>query len=97
VILIPRRELEAWLLYDPAAIAAVFGKKRGPAVTGNPENLFDPKKYLRDLARRAYGKEYLNTVHNAQIAKHIDPRKLRASRSFFPHFEFVEQVKRILR
>jgi len=97
VVLIPRREIEAWLLYDAPAIAAAFAERRVPAVPGNPENVQDPKRFLRDLIKRVYGKEYLNTVHNGQIAKHIDPRRLKRSASFFPHFGFTERIKAILR
>jgi hypothetical protein len=97
VVLIPKREIEAWLLYDRAAIAAVFRKTARPSLPGNPESLADPKKYLRDLVWRKYRKTYLATVHNALIAKEIDVSLLRRSSSFSPHFTFAAKVKLMLR
>src|SRR5271157_2682991 len=79
VVLIPKREIEAWLLYDGAAIATAFSERKPPKIPGNPESLPDPKKHLRDLIWRKYRKEYLNTLHNPQIAKHIDLALLRKS------------------
>lgn len=96
VILIPKREIEAWLLYDGAAIAAAFSERRHPQVPGNPESLLDPKKYLRDLIWKKYRKEYLNTVHNPLIAKHIDLALLGRSGSFAPHLAFARTVRGML-
>ncbi len=96
VVLIPKREIEAWLLYDGAAIAAAFSERRHPQVPGNPESLLDPKKHLRDLIWKKYRKEYLNTVHNPLIAKHIDLRLLGRSGSFAPHLAFARTVRGML-
>lgn len=93
IVLLPKRELEAWLLYNAAAIASAFRQHRVAKVPGDPEQLSDPKKHLRRLIRATYGKEYLNTVHNIQIAKHLDVKQLKRSRSFCPHFGFAEAVK----
>ncbi len=95
VVLIPRREIEAWLLYDGAAIASAFRERRPPRLPGNPESLVDPKKHLRDLIWKKYRKEYLNTVHNAVIAKEIDVLCLRDCRSFLPHLTFVAVVRQM--
>ncbi|MBZ5668231.1 MAG: DUF4276 family protein [Acidobacteriia bacterium] len=97
VVLIPKREVEAWLLYDGAAIAAAFMENQQPRLPGNPESLLDPKEHLRDLIWRKYGKQYLNTVHNARIGKHIDVRLLSRSASFAPHPLFAATVRRMLR
>jgi len=97
VVLIPKREIEAWLLYDANAIAAAFNETRRPRVPGNPESLLDPKKHLRDIIWVKYHKEYLNTIHNARIAKHIDVSFLSKSASFAPHPEFTEVVRKMLR
>jgi hypothetical protein len=43
VLLIPRREIEAWLLYDGDAIARAFGEHRRPQLPHDPEVLSDPK------------------------------------------------------
>jgi hypothetical protein len=97
VVLIPKRQIEAWLLYDGTAIAAAFNESRRPPLPGNPESLLDPKKHLRDLVWRRYRKDYLNTVHNAVIAKHIDVSLLRPSSSFAPHVIFTRTVRTMLR
>lgn len=96
VVLIPKREIEAWLLYDGAAIAAAFSEPKAPKVPGNPETLLDPKRHLRDLIWRKYRKEYLNTVHNPKIAKRIDLALLRRSGSFAPHVDFARNVRGML-
>ncbi len=96
IILIPKREIEAWLLYDGQAIAKTFKGQNMPKLPGNPESILDPKKYLRDLVRKSYRKEYLNTIHNAQIASRIKPQSLRKSQSFLPHFGFSSRVKTML-
>lgn len=97
VVLLPKREVEAWLLYDSRAIAAAFNEDAMARLPGDPESLLDPEKHLRDLIWRKYRKDYLNTVHNAQIAKHIDVSLLKRSASFAPHPVFVAKVKELLR
>jgi hypothetical protein len=52
VVLIPKREIEAWLLYDASAIASAFRERLLPPLPGNPESLQDPKKYLGDLIKK---------------------------------------------
>jgi hypothetical protein len=96
VVLIPKREIEAWLLYDALAIATAFREKKRPRLPGHPESLSDPKKHLRDLVRKLYRKEYLNTIHNPKIAKHIDVTFLKRSGSFAPHIAFTARVKHTL-
>jgi hypothetical protein len=96
VVLIPKREIEAWLLYDSHAIASAFREKRVPKIPGQPESLDDPKKCLRDLVHKTYGKVYLHTVHNARIAKYIDTSLLTRAQSFAPHFAFTTAVKNML-
>jgi Domain of unknown function (DUF4276) len=97
VVLIPKREIEAWLLYDAAAIAKAFHERQRPPLPGNPELLTDPKKHLRNMIRTRYRNDYLNTLHNGLIAKHIDATLLRASRSFAPHFVFIRAIRGMLR
>jgi len=69
VVLLPKREIEAWLLYDAAAIAAAFNETQRPKLPGDPESLEDPKKHLHDLIWKKYRKDYLNTIHNKLIAR----------------------------
>jgi hypothetical protein len=96
VVLIPKREIEAWLLYDSRAIASAFREHKSPKVPGDPESLADPKKHLRDLIWKEYRKRYLNTLHNPLIATRIDVSILRRSGSFAPHFAFTEKVRGML-
>lgn len=93
VVLIPKREIEAWLLYDGQAIARAFKGAQPPHLPGNPETIADPKKHLRDLIWKKYRKEYLNTVHNAPIARHINIALLHKSPSFSPHIAFTKKVR----
>jgi len=93
VVLIPKREIEAWLLYDGLAIARAFKSAEPPHLPGDPESIADPKKHLRDLIWKKYRKEYLNTVHNAPIARHINIGLLRKSASFSPHLAFTQKVR----
>lgn len=97
VVLLPKREIEAWLLYDGGAIAAAFNEIQHPRVPGNPESLLDPKKHLRDLIWKKYRKAYLNTVHNARIAKRIDVSRLTRAASFARHPVFTAAVRKMLR
>jgi len=96
VVLIPKREIEAWLLYDMGAIAKAFRETKTARLHGNPENLRDPKGTLEDLVWKAYRKSYVNTVHNPQIAKHINITQLNTCKSFAPHPDFVAQLKKLL-
>ena len=97
VVLIPKREIEAWLLYDEKAIASAFREQKAPVLPGNPESLQDPKKYLRDLVWKSYRKSYLNTLHNPIIAKHISVGLLKRCNSFSPHFDFILKVKDMIK
>jgi len=97
VILIPKREIEAWLLYDAGAIAAALNERRRPRLPGNPETLTDPKRFLGKLVWMCYHKDYLNTIHNELIAKHINVSLLKKSGSFAPHPPFVKQIRAKLR
>ena len=97
VVLIPKREIEAWLLYDGGAIATTFNGADPPRLPGNPESIADPKKHLRDIVRKKYQKQYLNTVHNAPIARRINTALLRKSASFLPHYAFTQTVRGMIR
>jgi hypothetical protein len=96
VVVIPKREIEAWLLYDAGAIATVFQEAKYPKLPGNPESLRDPKKHLRELVRNTYRKEYLTTVHNPKIAKNMDLASLGRCPSFTPYPIFSATVRRAL-
>jgi hypothetical protein len=97
VVLIPKREIEAWLLYDARAIAIALRERTHPPLPGNPEHLRDPKSHLCNLVWKKYRKIYLHTTHNGRIAKQIDTALLRGSPSFSPHFEFAARVRPLVR
>jgi hypothetical protein len=97
IVLIPKREIESWLLYDARAIATALRERIHLPLPGNPENLVDPKNHLRSLVWNRYRKIYLHTTHNGRIANQIDPALLRRSRSFSPHFDFATRVRDLVR
>jgi hypothetical protein len=92
VVLIPRNEIEAWLLYDADAIAKAFKERKKPRLPHDPERLPDAKGFLGKLVDKEYSKQYLNTQHNELIAKHVSISLLRRSQSFAPHLNFVEAL-----
>jgi hypothetical protein len=91
VVLIPRREIESWLLYDADAIAKAFSEKKKVKLPHDPESLPDPKKYLSELVDKEYEKQYLNTKHNELIARLVNISMLRRSGSFAPYPYFVSK------
>lgn len=95
VILIPCREIEAWLLYDARAIAQAFNEHKIPRVPGNPELINDPKHFLAEIISKFYRKQYINTKHNSKIAGFIDLNKLRKCASFSPLPAFVRELENI--
>ena len=97
IVLIPLREIEAWLLYDAEAIAGAFKGRKVPRLPGDPESLQDPKKALRAIVWRTYRRHYLHTVHNEIIAKNVDTQRLRRARSFVSYPPFVATIGADLR
>jgi hypothetical protein len=92
VVLIPCREIEAWLLYDAEAIAKTFNEKKVISLPGKPESISDPKGLLEYLIRKSYRKVYIHTKHNQLIAKNIKISKLRPSISYRRHPEFIKRI-----
>ncbi len=98
IVLIPVREIEAWLLFDSKAIASTFRQQRKlPRLPGDPESLQDPKKKLGEIVWKTYRKQYLNTIHNEVIAKNLDPHLLNKASSFRLYPPFVATLKSELR
>lgn len=97
IVLIPVREIEAWLLFDPMAIASTFRGGKKPHLPGDPESLQNPKKTLGEIVRKTYQKQYLNTIHNEIIAKNLNPKFLNKARSFELYPPFVRALKGELR
>ena len=92
VILIPKEEIEAWLMYDAKAIATAFKQNTLLKLPSNPEDVPDPKGCLGKLIEKKYERNYLHTVHNAEIAKHIRVSQLAKAVSFAPHPLFTARI-----
>ncbi len=92
LILIPVRELEAWLLTDAVALRNVFNMRKQPRVPSMPERVRDPKKKLRDIVLKYSGKRYVNTFHNQKIAAALQITNVFQCRSFQPYPEFISGI-----
>jgi hypothetical protein len=92
-IVIPIEEIEAWLMSDGNALKRAFSLKKAPNLSGNPEYIVSPKEKLESLVWRLSGKSkrYINTVHNAVIAKHVTVSNLRRCAAFHEFERFVRQ------
>jgi hypothetical protein len=93
VVLIPVKEIESWLMYDPLALRTAFKGHTTPRLPPNPESLDDPKSALEKLIRLAFGKIYVNTIYNERIARHVSLNCLDRSRSFAPYVPFVKEIR----
>lgn len=91
LILIPVREMEAWLLTDPRALKKVFSLHKQPKLPGNPESILDPKKKLTEIIWKCGMKRYINTIHNKKIAKAMSISKAKTCKSFRPYPAFVSK------
>ncbi len=70
IVIIPIREIEAWLLSDNQAIRRAMKLINNIAEISNPEEIIDPKRKLNEIVYLKSGrtKRYLNTAHNKKIA-----------------------------
>jgi Domain of unknown function (DUF4276) len=93
-IIIPVRELEAWLLADHTAIQRAFRFRAPLGQIANPQGIQRPKEFLRDLIYQRSERRiiYLNTVHNVKIAEQCTPANLRRCESFQPLADFVART-----
>ncbi len=91
VIIIPVREIEAWLLADEKAINKAMKLKRVLSRIVNPEGIQRPKERLGTIVyiNSGHSKRYVNTIHNPQIAAECAPANLRRCPSFVPFSTFV--------
>lgn len=89
LIVIPREELEAWLLADVEAIRKVFSIQNGIKPISDVEKISSPKEYLEKLVRFHSERKYLNTVHNKKIAQEINIKKLVGYPSYKSFHDYV--------
>jgi dissimilatory sulfite reductase (desulfoviridin) alpha/beta subunit len=94
LVVIPTKEMEAWLLSDSAAIKNTFNLKGKVKITTNVEMIDNPKERLRDLIWKKGKKRYLNTVHNKKIANIISLKALRKCESFKPLDVYIKRYLR---
>ncbi len=93
LILIPIREMEAWLLVDSSALQKAFSMRKLPKVPTTPELIIDPKRKLAEIVWKDTRKRYTNTVHNSKIAALIQISKLNSKcRSFRPYPVFISSI-----
>jgi hypothetical protein len=93
VVVIPVRQIEAWLLADQDAVSDAFKLHRRVKHQANPEGIRDPKQRLGELLAERSGKrvQYLNSVHNPLIAQHARVDQLRRCPSFTGFEAFVRE------
>jgi Domain of unknown function (DUF4276) len=92
IIIIPVREIEAWLLADHEAIHRAMKLNKALRQTPNPEAIPEPKEYLSDLIyRNSDRKRYINTLDNRKIAAECQIENLRRCPSFVPFVEFIQK------
>ncbi len=95
-VVIPTKELEAWLLADMDALRATFNLVKTPKVIHHPETIASPKEHLGEIIRKnskEKRRRYVNSVHNLTIAKHVSEKKILAKCPSFRVFgNFVKDV-----
>jgi hypothetical protein len=92
-VVIPVREIEAWLLSDEVAIKKAFKLPKAPRRISNPQSILRPKEYLRDMVYRCSNHQttYVNSIHNEKIARLVSIRSLGLRcTSFEPFRTFFE-------
>jgi len=81
-----REELEAWLLADGKAIAAILSTAAHPvaniADAKNPDHVSNPKGRMKRLFRDHRRGEFNDLIHAIKIIQVADLRRLRRSESF---------------
>lgn len=91
VIVIPVREIEAWLLSDHEAIRSALKISAPIKRVSDPERIPDAKKHLGNIIYHASKKKltYLNTIHNVKIARACQIGNYRRCESFQPLQDYV--------
>ncbi len=91
IVLIPVREIEAWLLSDNEALKIIFGMQRTPRILKRTESIPQPKEYLRNAIWVTAKIRYIPTVHNARIAEKSKLSELRKCKSFLFLDQYIKQ------
>jgi Domain of unknown function (DUF4276) len=93
LIVIPVREIEAWLLADHQAIFSAMKLVDNLGQIANPESLQNPKEYLGRLiySRSRKKTRYVNAIHNAKIAALCKSNNLRRCPSYIPFHDFISE------
>jgi len=91
LIVIPVREIEAWLLADHRAITKAMKLRVTINQIANPEAIPNAKEYLGRLiyTKSGHQRRYINTIDNAKIAVECVPTNLQRCRSFVPFHQFI--------
>jgi Domain of unknown function (DUF4276) len=89
VVVIPVREIEAWLLADHEAVNTALKLRPPLTPQPNPQGILHPKEHLGRLIdqRTARHIHYTNTIHNVRIAEHANVARLLARCTSFRGFE----------
>jgi len=91
-VVIPVEELEAWLLSDERAVQVALRLRAKPKPVHRPETVPSPKEYLAAMIRENSKQrltQYVNTVHNAMIARALNTSKLSKCPSFDQYAQFI--------
>lgn len=89
-IVVPVREIEAWILADIEAVTHIFNSWR-PSPIPSPEKVEHPKELIERLSRAGNTRpRCVHKIHNPKVASHLDPETLlKKCDSFKPFYDFV--------
>lgn len=85
VLVVPVREMEAWLLTGATVLKNVFKLSKIPKIHSNPETYPDPKKVIADIVRKYRinkNVSYSNATHNPLIAQKLSLAQIRKCKSY---------------
>lgn len=89
-IVVPREEIEAWILADFGAIKKIVPSWDPPKEIASPETLSKPKEYLHKLSRDAKMRPRISEANNPRLMEHLDLNVVeRKCPSFRVFAEFV--------
>jgi hypothetical protein len=93
IVVIPIREIEAWLLCDGEAIRKSMGIRNKISDTANPQLIIDPKRKLGEIIYLKSEKRKRYIVNdNVRIASRINVKKLLRCNSFIPLYNFIVSI-----